>query len=266
VTCEEKSCLVEGGAFYRGEDKNYPATVSSFHLDRYEVTVGRMRAFVAAYNNWRLENPKLGAGAHPANPGTGWQSDWDKYLPATAEALREGLDCSISYSTWRDAIGTAEQESYPINCVNWYEAFAFCIWDKGGRLPTEAEWEYAAAGGSDERLYPWGNDGKDPPANCEDTDYRPDSAVGKYPDGAGRWGQLDLGGSMFEWVFDWYASPYTKPCDDCANTTATSQRVIRGGSWDFDATYLPAAKRRGNLPEERSSSIGVRCARPVPPE
>jgi formylglycine-generating enzyme required for sulfatase activity len=69
-------------------------------------------------------------------------------------------------------------DQYPMNCVNWYEAFAFCIWD-GGRLPTEAEWEYAAAGGDENRIYPWGNDVAEPlPASYAATGNSPRIAVG----------------------------------------------------------------------------------------
>ena len=65
-----------------------------------------------------------------------------------------GSYCDATHATWT-ASSTGGQENLPINCVNWYEAYAFCIWD-GGFLPSEAEWEYAAAGGSEQRQYPWG--------------------------------------------------------------------------------------------------------------
>src|SRR5208337_5658772 len=79
---------------------------------------------------------------------SGWQAAWESYVTPTNASL------ACTGMTWTSAPGT--QETLPINCVNWYAAYAFCIWD-GGFLPREAEWEYAAAGGSEQREYPWGS-------------------------------------------------------------------------------------------------------------
>jgi sulfatase modifying factor 1 len=142
----------------RGPAVPYPAEVSDFRLDTYEVTVGRFRKFVAAYSQTMIA---AGAGANPNNASdTGWSTAWNASLDAGSEALATALKCFGSYQTWTDAPGSAAAESLPINCIDWFEAEAFCIWD-GGRLPTEAEWNYAAAGGTQQRVYPWGSTAPD---------------------------------------------------------------------------------------------------------
>jgi formylglycine-generating enzyme required for sulfatase activity len=175
------------------------------------------------------------------------------------------LKCNASHQTWTDTAGAGD--NYPINCVSWYEAFAFCIWD-GGRLPTEAEWEYAAAGGSENRLYPWGSE---PPDETR-ASYLclPFVSVGSKSAGAGRWGHLDLAGSMWEWTFDWYDENwYSDPAatgTNVCNLTPTRLRTNRGGGWDYGSDYLRAAYRGLELfpPKTHFPSIGFRCARAAP--
>jgi formylglycine-generating enzyme required for sulfatase activity len=196
----------------------------------------------------------------------GWlASDNINIVPTDAN-----LTCD-SYATWTASAGS--QENLPINCVNWYEAYAFCIWD-GGFLPSEAEWEYAAAGGDQQREYPWGS--ADPGTGSQyaiyDCDY-PAAArgtcsgrvniapVGTARIGAGLWGHFDLAGNVFEWNLD-VSAPYVDPCTDCAYLAATSYRVIRGGSSsDPSSDLLPPYRNYGDSPAGRNGSYGVRCAR-----
>ena len=143
-------------------------------------------------------------------------------------------------STWTNTAGS--QENLPINCVNWYEAYAFCIWD-GGFLPSEAEWEYAAAGGSEQREYPWGTtqpgDGEPVrdlrlllPERHERAAlaWRTSRPWGRRRWERELWGQLDMAGNVWQWNLDWYAT-YVDPCTDCAYLTAGSYRVVRGAGF-----------------------------------
>ena len=122
----------DGGSdmFDAGKPAEIPqhfAQVSDYWLDVFEVTVGRFRKFVAAYGG----PPGDDAGAHPKIAGSGWQTSWEAGLPPS-KFDPAVLRCSTD-ATWTDAPGA--NEDLPINCVEWYEMFAFCLWD-GGRLPV----------------------------------------------------------------------------------------------------------------------------------
>jgi formylglycine-generating enzyme len=262
-----------------------PAAVSSLRLDKYDVTVGRFRRFVAAVLptdggvGWL---PTGGSGTHthlnsgkgllnvgPSDAGVTYETGWDSLDNANVSPTSANLACS-SFGTWTASPGS--QENLPINCVNWWEAYAFCIWDSGF-LPSEAEWEYAAAAGNQERDYPWGStapgtgnqyaiydcDYPSGSGNC--TDISSIAPVGTPASGAGLWGQLDLAGEMWQWTADWYQAAYVDPCVDCAALTGGSSRVLRGGSFRDDASNLSPAYRNANDPSIRNDFIGFRCAR-----
>ena len=164
------------------------------------------------------------------------------------------------------------------------QAFEFCTWI-GGRLPSEAEWEYAARNGGQEIKYPWGDD----LATCEYA-AKDSNADGGKGCGEGRtWpvcsktagntvhGICDMAGNVYEWVQDWWHASYDcdanphaggcagggrAPIDGSAWETPVSEyRVVRGGSWFNDAQALEAAVRDGQSPEEQFSILGFRCAR-----
>jgi len=307
---ERESCCVSlevtGGTYYRVYDdvddgggpllapdggptgESDPATVSGFRLDKYLVTVGRFRRFVAAWNGGAGWTPPAQSGKHAHLNGgkglnatgggyePGWTvSDNGNIAPTDANLACNGplvpiLAAGSRYATWTPSAGS--QENLPISCVNWYEAYAFCIWD-GGFLPSDAESEYAAAGGSAQREYPWGS--ADPgtgnlyaiygcnyPAGSKScTGVANFAPVGTAARGAGLWGQEDLAGSLWEWNLDWYAS-YVTPCTDCANLTAASRRVVRGGDFNSGGSLLSPPLRRGNNPADKGAyAYGVRCAR-----
>jgi formylglycine-generating enzyme required for sulfatase activity len=261
--------VVAGGTYNRSNDANYPATVSDFRLDTYEITVGRFRKYVAAYPG---NKPVAGAGKNPNNGSDpGWDAAWNgaSYMKADQASLIAALKCEAMYQTWTDS--PEGNENRPMNCTTWYEAFAFCIWD-GGRLPTEAEWNYAAAGGSEQRRYPWGTTEPGNNANLavygcyyngsgSCTGVTNIASVGSVAAGNGKWGQSDLAGNVWEWVLDWYVSPYPKPCNNCANLTAASDRVIRSGGFYDPASYLLSSYRFYYTPAARFNPLGARCAR-----
>jgi formylglycine-generating enzyme len=273
---------VTGGTYHRSYDvagdgssgdQNFPATVSTFWLDKYEVTVGRFRAFVNAGQGTQANPPANGAGARAVIAGSGWDPAWNTSLATSQAALIAAVKCDAKYQTWTDSPDA--NEARPMSCINWYEAMAFCIWD-GGYLPTEAEWNYAATGGSEQRAYPWSSPAGSTTLSASQASYRdgsncggddiPECAltdlvqVGRKPMGDGRWGQSDLAGNVFEWNLDW-TGPYQTTCIDCAQTGSGTSRALRGGSFTYGATYLRASYRYSRTPPNRTYYHGIRCAR-----
>ncbi|HEY1695105.1 MAG TPA: SUMF1/EgtB/PvdO family nonheme iron enzyme [Polyangiaceae bacterium] len=267
------------------------ATVSTFRLDEYEVTVGRFRQFVQASNaGWA---PVAGSGIHthvnaglgleqPTSDGgivfePGWLASYDSNLsgPAGGAGSWDANLQSCSPSTWTPS--PASQESLPITCINWYEAYAFCIWD-GGFLPSEAEWAYAASGGDAQREYAWGS--ADPGLLNQYADYGCEypegglvdaaftcgsvaniAPVGTMPLGRGRWLQLDLTGNVHEETVDSYTTSYVLPCQDCADLTPTGFMAARGGSFIVPEGALVTYARFDYAIGFRDYKGGVRCAR-----
>ena len=275
-------------------DLGAPALVSNFRLDKYDVTVGRFRQFVKAWNNGNGWMPAAGSGKHTHLNGgkgltncaaagtyeTGWVAADDSNIAPTPQNLACG-SVNGTNPTWTATAGA--NEMLPITCVNWYEAYAFCIWD-GGFLPTEAEWEYAAAGGSQQLAFPWGSTmpgtesqyaiyGCYYPSGtgtCTTSNLAP---VGTAILGAGRWGQLDLVGEVWQWELDW-ANPYVSPCIDCAYLTqgGTLNRMVWGDYFADPSPATPASVLAtltppGSPPDQladaqpRNGNAGFRCAR-----
>ena len=284
TTCgknEDESCctspLVEGGTYSRtytnqgkgASGKGDPATISSYRLDKYEVTVARMREYVK-YLEGGGSPPAAGSGKHSylnggkglADSGKvgsfepGWDAAWNRRIPSGAGATakwRANLTSGgcKTYGTWTDEPG--KNEMLPLTCPSWYESYAFCIWD-GGFLPSEAEWKYAAAGGDELRAYPWGSTapGSDneyaiydccyPNGQCSVSSGRDTctgvvnaAPVGFAAKGIGKYGQIDLVGNVWEWLIDRYAD-YVNPCEDCAYLTGnTNNRVMPGAGFHTGA-------------------------------
>jgi formylglycine-generating enzyme required for sulfatase activity len=263
------SLLVTGDSFLRRNDPPYPAKVSDFRLDKYETTVGRFRAFVAASVNWR---PQPGSGKHVHLPGgglydtnklaieAGWNPAWDSKVPQAKTVWNNSLDCILT--NWTPDPGPNESE--PIVCVDWFEAYAFCIWD-GGFLPSYTEWNYAFVGGKEQRQYPWG----DGPLDLAHAQYCPSGGscptslinVGSKPPGNGRYGHADLAGNVYEWMLD--SRSMANSCTDCVGLDPMGLEALTvGGGWDADGTALMADFIGYDSTDHRDYGDGFRCARP----
>jgi formylglycine-generating enzyme required for sulfatase activity len=194
-----------------------PARLKLFQIARYPVTVEEYRRFVEdeGYRNERWWQ----AGGFPENREP---RDWDEQV---------------------------QHPNRPVTGVSWYEASAYCAWD-GVRLPSEAEWELAAAGLED-RGYPWGPQVPDEQRANFDMKVGHPTPVGLYPAGATPEGVADMAGNVWEWVEDWYERDKV--------------RVLRVGSFIGGSRLLRASDRGWDEPGVRDLDIGFRCARDVAP-
>ena len=165
-------------------------------------------------------------------------------------------------------------EDHPVIEVSWYGAAAYCNW-VGGRLPTEAEWEYAARGQQND-IYPWGDSFDGTHVNyCDETcreAWRDTSfsdgevkwgPVGRYTDGASWSGVLDMAGNVWEWVSDWWSQTYYiySPANNPQGPETGNLRIARGGSWYEESWRVSPSCRKALTPSSyRMHWIGFRCA------
>ena len=162
----------------------------------------------------------------------------------------------------------SDRNDHPVNCVDWFQAYDYCTWI-GGRLPSEAEWEYAARSGGQNIDYTWGNT----PATCEYAVMNEGSGAGcgtgsTWPvcskeAGNTQHGLCDMAGNIREWVQDWYHEDYTgAPVDGSAWESPTgAERVRRGGHFNSPVEELRTTARASGNPDYASPHRGFRCAR-----
>lgn len=173
--------------------------------------------------------------------------------------------------------GDPKKASHPVVCVNWEEAQAYCQW-AGGRLPTEAEWEYAFRGDKGV-IYPWGDefDGSKLnycDKNCDlshaddrfDDGYARTAPVGNYLQGASWCGARNMSGNVSEWVADWFGDYTPERESNPSGPSTGNEKMVKGCSWYFHPAYCRGAFRASVDPRTRFDYLGFRCAKSTDPE
>ncbi len=276
---------LSGGTFLMGTDyaEGFPAdgegpvravTVRPFSIDRYPVTNRVFREFVQA---------------------TGYQTDAERFgwsfvfwLHLPAERFRQLVEdtvqaapwwCKVRGACWNAPEGpgsdTTKREDHPVVHVSWNDALAFTQWS-GQRLPTEAEWEFAARGGLEQKLYPWGNklrpdgqhrcniwQGEFPNRDTGEDGYAGTCPVDAFP--PNDYGLFSMTGNTWEWCNDWFSTDFhrTAPRENPTGPPTGEGRVTKGGSFLCHHSYCNryrVAARTANTPDSSTSNTGFRCA------
>jgi serine/threonine-protein kinase len=232
-------------ALFANEQPPRAVQVDSFWIDQTEVTNTQFATFLNAQDN---------------------DIEVELWLAWEAEG------CRITQTTQHGFQPLSGYEQHPVARVSWYGADAYCTWVEA-RLPTEAEWEYAARGPRGSRL-PWGDkfDGEHLnycDVNCPETwadttvddGYRHTAFVGSYPAGASWCGALDMAGNVWEWLTDWYTGEYTlSPYHIPTTPSPGDSRMLHGGSWYDPPNITRSATRLARPPDTTWETFGFRCA------
>jgi formylglycine-generating enzyme required for sulfatase activity len=310
VAAHQGMVWVAGGTFRMGADNKqasedeYPkhaVTVSGFWIDLTEVTNAQFAAFVKAtgYVTTAERKPVWEDLKKQLPPGTE-RPDASLLVAASLVFARPDHPVSLDDyaqwwawkkgASWKHPQGPGSdirgKEHYPVVHVSWYDAQAYCKW-AGKRLPTEAEWEYAARGGLSNNIYPWGNEpvttgkpkgnfweGHFPDKNTVTDKYYGTAPVGSYdPNG---YGLFDMAGNVWEWCADYYNNKYYTDIDKPGGVKDprgpgksydpeepyASKRVIRGGSFLCNESYCTGyrvSRRMKSTEDSGMEHLGFRC-------
>ncbi len=276
---------LDGGAFLMGTDDSlgyeadgegpvHQVTLRPFLMDAEAVTNARFRKFVHATGHvtaaerfgWSFVFAGLLPDEFPDTRGV-VQAEWWRQVYGADWSHPEGPQSDVT-----------DRDDHPVVHVSWDDASAYCAW-AGSRLPTEAEWEYGARGGLEQRRYPWGDElepggehrmnvwqGTFPAENSCGDGWYGTAPVTEFP--ANGFGLHNMTGNVWEWCADWFAPDFyaSSPTSDPIGPPAGTHRVMRGGSYLCHASYCNryrVAARSGNTPDTSTGNLGFRCVADV---
>jgi len=263
-----------------GEGPVRSIELAPFWMDVCAVTNARFAQFVEA-TNYKTEAEMFG-----------WSYVFHKHVSADNKKRARGFSGEANWwlgvegAHWRKPEGPGsdvrKREQHPVVHISWNDALAFCQWS-GLQLPTEAQWEFAARGGLEQKLYPWGDE-LSPKDKSGKMTHKCNIWQGKFPTldtGADGWtntapvksfapngfGLYQMSGNVWEWCSDWFGRDHlARELQNPTGPPDGTQKVVKGGSFLCHASYCNryrVAARTGNTPDSTTSHTGFRCVRVV---